>query len=247
MGKCLLVKLKGVVNNENLPIFNQSKIKIGRIENNMLIGGMDGAEIELVCSDGLSFSDGTKIKKIQKAEVVNLNFEGSGYLIINGKYNVTYLTLGAANAGGYNASQINYMPLRYINLLNSYDGDINDFYLTTLKEIFVPLDQLIHGDICKFASKNKELKALNMNTSNAGIFGNIENLGTCLKLENIDGFLTSLSGDAKTMCDIMVSNGRKEGTLKLLNLHQTTQVTWNGVKLAKNTTITFSDDGYSVS
>lgn len=247
MGKCLLVKLKGIVNNENLPIFNQSKIKIGRIENDIRIGGTDGAEIELICSDGLSFSDGTKIKKIQQTSVVSLNFEGSGHLIINGKYNVTYLALGAANVGGYDASQISYMPLQYIRPENSYDGDINDFYLTTLKNIYVSGDKLIHGDICKFASKNKELKTINMNTSNAGIFGNIENLGTCLKLENIDGFSTTLSGDAKTMCDIMVSNGRKEGTLKLLNLHQTTQVTWNGVKLAKNTTITFSDDGYSVS
>lgn len=96
MKNCLITKLKGVVNNDNLKKLGYITIVKNSSENGQISIATDGqGAVEIKCSDGRTFSvNGTSVTSYTITSTTNTTcvFEGSGYNIeIKNKYHIKNL------------------------------------------------------------------------------------------------------------------------------------------------------------
>ena len=208
MGKCLVTKLNGAVDNSNLLKIGELRIKIASAPNpSKFTQGMDlhftePTEVSIVgdgyfTDENLSANYG-KIKTINSERFFISN--GNYDLSIKNKYKVSLLSSVNRNVNGNNIGNyksINIDELKYSNSLTWIDafnpeGDISAFK-NALELVFVGFSSTnVTGDISAF-SNNTALTNLYLNNTN--VTGDISAFSNNTALTNLYLNNTNVTGD----------------------------------------------------
>ena len=208
MGKCLVTKLNGAVDNSNLLKIGELRIKIVSAPNpSKLTQGMDlqftePTEVSIVgdgyfTDENLSANYG-KVKTItnERFFISNGNYE----LSIKNKYKVSLISGINRNVSGVNDGKyksINIDGLKYSNSLTWMDiataeGNISAFK-NAISLLYVALNNTnVTGDISAFAN-NTQLSTLYLNNTN--VTGDISAFENMTKLAILEINNTSVHGD----------------------------------------------------
>jgi hypothetical protein len=208
MGKCLVTKLNGAVDNSNLLKIGELRIKIVSAPNpSKLTQGMDlqftePTEVSIVgdgyfTDENLSANYG-KVKTItnERFFISNGNYE----LSIKNKYKVSLISGINRNVSGVNDGKyksINIDGLKYSNSLTWMDiataeGNISAFK-NAISLLYVALNNTnVTGDISAFAN-NTQLSTLHLD--NIKITGNISAFANNTQLSTLNLNNTNVTGD----------------------------------------------------
>ena len=239
MGKCLVTKLNGAVDNSNLLKIGELRIKIVSAPNpSKLTQGMDlqftePTEVSIVgdgyfTDENLSANYG-KVKTItnERFFISNGNYE----LSIKNKYKVSLISGINRNVSGVNDGKyksINIDGLKYSNSLTWIDiataeGNISAFK-NAISLSYVALSNTnVTGDISAFAN-NTQLSTLYLNNTN--VTGNISTFANNTQLSTLYLSNTNVTGDISAF-----ANNTQLSTLHLDNI----KITGNISAFANNT------------
>lgn len=190
MEKCLVTKLQGVVDNDNLVKLNNLRIRVVKQENptastQILRIKCNGGFTAKVVGDGYlgNTYEGVESEKLKEftttsssTKVIYLS-NGDYYIDIESKYDLTYMNDFFAYASdnsciGFASSDIKYCTL-ITNLSSNYiDGNIEDLKEFKSLERFYCRSGKLHGDISKLSAK---LTHVNVE-QNPEIYGDITNV-----------------------------------------------------------------------
>lgn len=213
MNKCFMTKLQGVVDNTSLLKLGELRIGFsnnGNPGNIQAIGmGVTNTVSLEILGDGY-FTDSKGNDNLGKKMDFNypalpVNIIGTTILSINGKYNLTTLSVSLKQTSvtyfcidDLRASK----ELIKFNIESEYvTGNISS--LSNLRKLYYVSvkNSKVTGDIASL-SNLKELKYLNM--TNTSLYGNINNLKTLSKLESILASNSNITGNI----DVLYNNSK---------------------------------------
>lgn len=247
MYNCVINKIKESIDNANLKKlgiieWTYNTIGLSEGKRTFVLGGEIGSPLNVSISNE---SDTTEYKLSKKGFISIVLPEASNISIkIDGKYYIE--SLGVNN--GFNGFKFDVSELVYNEHLKSilqgeYYGSIDAFKDKAELVTFDINDNKIYGDISSLSN------CININSinvyRNTNIYGNIESLGKCTKLTSLNIANTILNGDISNLANKMVSNGRTNGTLKIICASKNI-VTYEGSIVTSPKTISFSENGYNV-
>lgn len=227
--KCLVTKLNGTIQNDNLPYFGKVKLHYQGLN--------DAGYLEIQCNGNTEvdvLTEGVTLN-IEGAEAQGYNISPTKVMITNSttgitssgakemdilvdKYNLTKLT--TPNIIGFDVTGIGILPyLTEITIINS--GNLEDLKgCTSLERI-----------IC--SGKNN-------------VYGNIEELSSLTSLSYFQFYNTAITGDVTKFLDSMAVN-RKSGSMVLMANSLCTNVP-KGVTVGYDVSsiVTFTPSGWSV-
>lgn len=214
MGQCLVTKLKGVVNNDNLKKLGCIQFKKHATGNFVFTINGNGGDITVKCSDGRSFlvdSISVNTYTIKNTDPHQFNFDGSGYNIeISGKKNIT-------NFGGSGAAY-----MMDISDLNGC-GNLSGWTLNSPSYANGSID-----DLCAIDS----LTAFQFQVP-GGLNGHIENLSVYPNIANLE--ITdnlNIVGDWCTLVRQIYAGGKTSGSIRITWAGSAANIKFNGTTVA---------------
>lgn len=260
MNDCLVTRLKGVCDNDNLLKYNEVRIHVKTVANQVMqfvaADGID-AKVTIIPDVGstMHFTDSGYTEnlgtEITVAAGQNAYFTpGAGTFNIIGKYDFFDLAFrGAYNAGNIitvNLSDFAYSTKIIRFMLNgSIEStgelfDLSEFNAITAMDLGGCTE--ISGDISLLNTPSQVFTYLSLNGS--GVIGNIVSLGSDIYLTTLKVSSTAIVGTLESFCETQIANGRNSGTLSFTG--QNSSVTYNGNPITAPLTITFSNGTYTV-
>lgn len=203
MKKCLVTKLNGNIDNNELLKIGEMRIKVESVESptrstqGFMCSFSEPTTLEIV-GDGY-FTDRTLTTNLGKSIIVSANIavivNKATTISIRGKYSLSSLNLISDNITPYGSNKV-------INI-----DDLK--YSPNLKELVFPTTQ-VFGDIASLANKAR-LAILNLGKTK--LTGNIEAIKNNTALNMIDLSMTSVTGD--------IANLKNLTNLTYLNIENT--------------------------
>lgn len=264
MGKCLITKLAGTVNDESL-------LKVGEFSIDFTVNKKSSG---FFCSAGKITIDGNPSNSISNVEQGNHTLkvqnkykefligtkDGSvtfDFSTMKGSYmsnitelvntnDITYEHYNTFKGDTSDISKLSNLKLVELNLCNDITGKMEDFSsCVNLESLQCPsLKKITLTDPSVFSNCKKIKKISTCYTAS-----NIENFANCLLLEELAVKYCPAEGKIDTLARLMHTNGRKSGTLKVICGY--TNITCDAVSKEQQSesyyfVITFSDSGYSI-
>lgn len=263
MNKCLVTKLNGVVDNEELLKIGELRIRIPAgvsagesLNNKVYLKGLEGTAIYLKDMNLYNYSGDTKLAGpgekyvcpdnfVPSVDTASLNKEGT--LIIMDKYKLTdFQTPIAVNEIDDTFSwYTNYLRLTGIDFDKSKLNLLNK----DLKEVSVGS---YNGDIVDF-SKFKNVTSIgisgniNENETIKLTYGNISSLGSLTQLKIFScSNQVNLKGTIEDFVQAQRQNGRTECSTPVIFSSFNTKITFDGNIIAANTNITWTSTTITV-
>ena len=229
MGKCLVTKLNGVINNDALLKIGELRFKVKKVDSpsknsqEVSVSFVEGGKINII-GEGY-FTDSTLSSNLGKSIEISDSKEKKLYLS-NGDYEVSIMDkynlvgLNLTNTDVTN-KEIDLDSFKYTNSLNylyiygtKVSSDISVFQESkNLRQITIH-DTSVTGDISVLGN----LTALNsVNLSNTSVTGDISVLGNLTALNSVNLSNTSVTGDISVLGNLTNLNEDILG-FKTLNL-----------------------------
>lgn len=251
---CLLTKLKGSVNNENLPKFGMITFHVNNPENlNEKFTYFKYADSTEANSNYYEVGSGVTADFTSQTYP---RFTGEGYVRVKGKYNITDITI----SGGYQNDKItpcidiDISQLSYTNL-EKLSGVPQAFHITNLKDLQILKPTLkniilsernilvpqLSGDISDLA-KFVGLETLSLSYISNMVHGNMEQVATLFpKLKSLNDLTEAkwLTGSIESFVAVRRSQGVTEGSV-YTKWGLFTDITFNGKKLKGQENTPFS-------
>lgn len=239
MKNCLVTKLKGVVNNNNLNKFGYIKVDVMQFNelpdenaNKIYVKFNSDAVIEVV-GDGYIIDSGTQTKSItipaNTAKDVVVSY-ASNYSILIPKYSLVYFQAAIKSIFKVNIYDFKYSLELSKLFTRSYSGysvgDIEAFENLPLDELSLATEDWtgkITGDIAKLPST---LVATQIST-NMGIYGVLSSIKS-INNTDLQFYGTNVSGTIEDFGNAQVSSGRVSGDCLIIT---NDKVTYKGENL----------------
>ena len=212
MGKCLVTKLQGIVNNSSLPILGKMNVEVSRVSHpkteTQVFYVMFSEDVDIkIIGDGY-FTDTTLQQNLGKTKRISANVNqqitvsnGNFYVQIP-KYGIKQIASVTSNIGfDIEDLQCNKDSLTYLKLQES-QRDINIQYLKEFTHIeTLSLSGCVHanGDISNLAGMTG-LKYLS--SGDTRVSGDISNLAGMTELTTLSLFQTQCSGDISSLAGL---------------------------------------------
>lgn len=260
MGNCLVTKLKGVVNNNNLPILNAFCIEVNDSDNYnvMVLQPVESLTLKATDEGGVSLENGnfTKELTIQKNQWDVKVYLKKGYnykVYIYSKYDIGRLLCGSTVEllnYGYDVEQCNYMSLDTLKLCNQpCYGELKKLAIETSFNVVEvsPFNVTCNLDTVEMPNNITDLQS-RFNY----ISGSIRRFDNKLNVSVLDLlYCRNITGDVKEMLDAQVANGRTSGSIKIGAVDS--GMTYNGSPITLTSQenhyymrATFTESGYTI-
>ena len=175
---CLLTKLKGVVDNDNLKIYNTILTRENTSGNvlTFLYNASNPVKIEVIGDGTLVNVDGTvDYGKSREGTNIFAKYSGNGKIKISNKYDITLLHITSSTEKDLiDAEDLVFVNITELELTN-IKLDVNKLNITTLSN-FLFTGSNVNGNIVNLLNKNDSLTSVKFNNTNVvGDFYNIKN------------------------------------------------------------------------
>lgn len=259
MNKCLVTKLNGVVNNDDLLKIGELRIKIpagispvnnASINNKVRLLGLVGTVVYLKDMNLYNYDGNTKLSGpgekyvcpdnfVASVDTASLNKEGT--LIIMDKYKLTDFSTPSS------VNEIDDTFSWYTKILGLPGIDFDKSKLNLLnKDIKQLTVGSYNGDIVDF-SKFKNLTSIgisanvNMNETTRLAYGNINSLGSLTQLMNFScSNQVNLKGTIESFVQAQRQNGRTECSTPVTFSSFNTKITFDGNVIGQRISITWN-------
>ena len=263
MSECLVTKLKGIVDNDNLPIYGAIKVKVGNGEFDFGVCNKAGTTISWNnVIDQITLSNGTVITSPYTFPVGSENamtrFVGTltreTTFVITNKYNITRIYDNTPNVVWPSLEELKYADIREFRNRYGVITDTDNKSISELITMFPNITALdfagfkITGNISSLAvwQNLTEFSSVD-HLANVAFEGNIESLASLISLggSGANDFRTpNVTGTLEGLVEGQVSNGRNSGNMILqLGL---SAVTLNNTEVNKTIRITFTASEVSI-
>lgn len=259
MNKCLVTKLNGVVDNDELLKISELRIRIPAgesLNNKVYLKGLSGTAIYLKDMNLYNYSGDTKLAGpnekyvcpdnfVPSVDTASLNKEGT--LIIMDKYKLTEFQTPLA------VNEIDDTFSWYTKNLRLPGIDFDKSKLNLLnKDVKEVVVGSYNGDIADF-SKFKNITSIgisgnvNENETTRLTYGNISSLGSLTQLTNFSfSNQTNLKETIEGFVQAQRQNGRTECSTPVSFSSFNTKITFNGNLIESNTKITWTSTTITV-
>lgn len=243
MNKCLVTKLKVSISDNTLPILGKIVLQA---TSNCDWYFRTTYDFNVDCLEG-TFTDGSTTQYIDYQSKACRNIAKDSIICApKDKIGAIQKASGAGNIFSFKLlhnNALNYIPAEAVYNLNCNGFTMG--YLPECKSMYSGADQGVTNiNISEFTSKLKpkltNLTIYSVSSGSLKDLGNVTTLTTLSLRHNNDPLAI------EDLCNLMVENGRKSGTLSVIT---SDKVTYNGAVVGYNKTvnITFEESGYSVS
>lgn len=236
MNDCLVTKLRGIVDNNNLKIFNALYLFV-----TSETPGADGQYMKVTVTKPVTLKriSGTATFMVNGSSYTSYDFTAGDYVLIfdinkEGEFIFTdktavskispYYNYGASASMSkknwyFDLSDFDYTSMSYLNLANT------DSYGVFTPKNMPDLDKLLITTWkADFSCKLEELAVAAPNLTNIwvnglhpGLYGDIVLLSACTSLtELVEQNNSNLTGEIESLASALVSSGRTTGTLDLV-------------------------------
>lgn len=259
MNDCLVTRLKGVCDNDNLLKYNEIRIHIKTVTNQQMrfiAAGGSNAKVTIIpdADSTMHFTDsgysedlGTEITVAASQDVYFTS--GSAVFSIMGKYDFFDVAFrGAYNAG--NVIKANVPDFAYsrklMRLMVGNSGSTGELFDLSEFNDIAAIDfsncSKVTGDISLLVTPAQSFSYIIV--SGSGVTGNIVSLGPDIHLTTLGIKNTAIKGTLESFCTAQISNGRTSGTLSFDGTGSS--VTYNNNPIKSQLTITFNNGNYTV-
>lgn len=200
---CLLTKLKGTVQNENLLKLGELKLRVNSETNFRCIIG-NGSSVDFLDASGnvVQHYEGSWFDSTVDASVKIIN--------IANKYTLNYLTI-MAKPEGFSFKDIEYSRLNGLYVSGAWDVSMEQLNrLELLSEITITNNNLLTGDIgdLKNHPNAANITTVNFSNSNDYIAGDLDNFLAMPLLKNINlRWCTGITGKRSTINTLTARGG----------------------------------------
>lgn len=274
MGNCLVTKLKDVVNNNNLNVFNAIMFQntentdLGKYKSNVyridpgftmkaIVGVFDVYPGNP--ANGIVLADQTEFSPTERQGAMHVCMKSvNGIYALVGKNlvipylrNADSLPSGGSSLGikseTLEFSKINYLNLSEAKIIGTLH--IKNIDLSTCRNLSILSPSVV--DFSGYvANENLIVFGIGLLTKMTGAHVDMlkpaKNM-TTIQEHYLGGNTEDVGGDLKDLFDYWYSQGRTSGTLTMNIQSNYHKFTLNGEKVTSNKTITFSVDGWSIS
>lgn len=250
MNKCLVTRLQGVVEADNLPIFGMAKVLYCNkyYDGNTYLG--QNLALLLVDADNGAIADTLRIKG--KTTDNHSYFESASGNHFTGEVDLNWVHKYVNTSNSENS----------VFLFNIYEGSLLAGIVGNIDELpasdsllaFEPLQDngkdgvfySSYGSLGNICEKYPNLMAFSAPWLN-DLTGDIVEFGKCKSIAGIKINNTSkITGSIEALADALIANGRSTGLLKIVGNNK---ITYNGTAVANNATkyVKFANGSYTVS
>lgn len=248
MKNCLVTKLKGVVNNDNLEVFNHFKVTFGTGAFSLKLKNTEEWTIDCDnTTDQINYGSSVASFPITSSSVGDYNFSGTltkdTTFDICSKYAITAIEVASVKVK--DMYDIAHIPLTEFN----YHPDASDVMIDISKFIGKEMKVLrvntsyISGNLKLADVVTPAMTEILLNTS--GVSGNISVFGGCSNITSIYLQNSNISGSLEGLLETLYANGRQSTNL-ILNLRGTSLTSSIPFYNAANLKVVFSASGCEV-
>lgn len=200
MGKCLVTKLNGTIDNKSIGKLGELKLSVKETESSLNdrklrvvlenAGSCRLTNGNILSSSGTSMGDITSIEKLKYVDIYFDNINSD--VFVSSKYDLNYIV---SNFKGllFDLEELKYSPVNYLNLENTQAyGDVSVFEGNNSLTTFIVKNTKVSGNLNVF----KDMPTLTtLNLTGSQITGDIANMLGMSSLKTLSASFTKITGN----------------------------------------------------